>query len=284
MNQLNDFQVRPMRREELAFAIDLAAREGWNPGLNDAECFFAADPGGFLIGELAGEPIGCISAVSYAGCYGFIGLYIVRPEFRGRGYGMRMWQAAMARLGGHNVGLDGVPAQQGNYAKSGFRLACRNVRYQSRAAPGAVHASVVPAAEVAFEAICDFDRQVFPERRDAFLRAWLTQPMAGAYVASDGDRLTGYTVVRRCREGWKIGPLAADNSAIARRLYDAAATHATQGEPLFLDVPECNPGAKALLAAIGPTNPMFETARMYTGPDPAVDLSKLFAVTTFELG
>jgi hypothetical protein len=66
MSQLNDFQVRPMRREELAFAIDLAAREGWNPGLNDAECFFAADPGGFLIGELADEPIGCISAVSDA--------------------------------------------------------------------------------------------------------------------------------------------------------------------------------------------------------------------------
>ena len=206
MTQLNDFQVRPMRREELAFAIDLAAREGWNPGLNDAECFFAADPGGFLMGELAGEPIGCISAVSYAGRYGFIGLYIVRPEFRGRGYGLRMWQAAMPRLSGHNVGLDGVPAQQGNYAKSGFRLAYRNVRYQCRASPSAVHASVRLAAEVALEAIRDFDRQVFPERRDAFLRTWLTQPMAGAYVAGDGDRLTGYTVVRQCREGWRSAP------------------------------------------------------------------------------
>ena len=159
-----------MRREELAFAIDLAAREGWNPGLNDAECFFAADPGGFLIGELVDEPIGCISAVSYAGRYGFIGLYIVRPEFRGQGYGLQMWQAAMARLRGHNVGLDGVVAQQGNYAQSGFRLAYRNVRYRGRAEPGAIHASVGPAAEVAFEAISDFDRQVFPERRDAFLR------------------------------------------------------------------------------------------------------------------
>ena len=257
-----------MRREELAFAIDLAAREGWNPGLNDAECFFAADPGGFLMGELAGEPIGCISAVSYAGRYGFIGLYIVRPEFRGRGYGMRIWQAAMARLGGHNIGLDGVPAQQGNYAKSGFRLAYRNVRYQSRAAPGAVHASVGPAAEVAFEAICDFDRQVFPERRDAFLRAWLTQPMAGAYVASDGDRLTGYTVVRQCREGWKIGPLAADSSAIARHLYDAAANHATQGEPLFLDVPECQPTGEGAPGRARPDYPDVRDRPDVHGPRP----------------
>ena len=199
-----------MRREELAFAIDLAAREGWNPGLNDAECFFAADPGGFLIGELAGEPVGCISAVSYAGRYGFVGLYIVRPEFRGRGYGLRLWQAAMARLRGHNVGLDGVVAQQGNYAKSGFRLAYRNVRYRGRAEPARSTPRSGPPPKSRSRRSRDFDRQVFPERRDAFLRAWLTQPMAGAYVARDGDRLTGYTVVRRCREGWKIGPLAAD--------------------------------------------------------------------------
>src|SRR4030095_2342252 len=118
MSQPNDFQIRPMRREELAFAIDLAAREGWNPGLNDAGSFFTADPGGFLMGELAGEPIGCISAVSYAGRYGFIGLYIIRPEFRGRGFGLRMWQAAMSRLGGHHIRLDGVPAQHGQHAKA----------------------------------------------------------------------------------------------------------------------------------------------------------------------
>jgi hypothetical protein len=77
--------------------------------------------------------------------------------------------------------------------------------------------------------------------------------------------------------------LLADSVIIARRLYDAAANHATHGEPLFLDIPECNPEAKALLAMLGPA-PMFETARMYTGPDPAMELPKLFGVTTFELG
>ena len=198
----------------------------WNPGLHDAECFYAADPGGFLIGELAGEPVGCISAVSYGERYGFIGLYIVRPEFRGQGYGWRIWQAAMDRLRGHNIGLDGVVAQQDNYAKSGFRLAYRNVRYRGQAEAAVMHDSVVPANTIAFEAIRNYDLQVFPARRDAFLRSWLTQPLAGAYVARDGSRLTGYVVVRRCREGWKIGPLAADDAVIARRLYDAAVTHA----------------------------------------------------------
>ena len=272
-----------MRRDELPFAIELAVREGWNPGLHDANSFFAADPGGFLIGELQGEPVGCISAVSYAGRYGFVGLYIVRPEFRGQGYGMRLWKAAMVRLRGHNVGLDGVVAQQANYARSGFRLAYRNVRYRGRAEPAALHASVAPAAEATFETINDFDRQIFPERRAAFLRAWLTQPMAGVYLAQDRGRLSGFTVVRRCREGWKIGPLAADDAVTARRLYEAAAAHAPRHEAIFVDVPEANPRAKSFLTALGMT-PVFETARMYTGPDPAIELPKLFGVTTLELG
>ena len=283
MSRTGDLEIRTMRRDEVAFAIDLAAQEGWNPGLHDAECFYAADPNGFLIGESAGEPIGCISAVSYGGRYGFIGLYIVRPEFRGRGYGLRLWQAAIARLAGHNIGLDGVVAQQPNYARSGFRLAYRNVRYGGRVNRAVIHASIGPADDAELSAIAELDRHVFPERRDAFLRAWLSQSDGGAYVAGNGRPLTGYAVVRKCREGWKIGPLVADEPATAQRLYDAASAHAGAGETIFLDVPEANGAAQTLAASRG-LAPVFETARMYTGANPAIDLGKLFGVTTFELG
>jgi GNAT superfamily N-acetyltransferase len=283
INQPSNLQIRPMRQDEVAFAIELAANEGWNPGLHDAECFFANDPDGFLVGELYGEPVGCISAVSYAGWFGFVGLYIVGPEFRGRGFGMQLWRAAMDRLRGYNVGLDGVLAQQSNYAKSGFRLAYRNVRYRGTAATFAVHESIVSAADVPYEAIQKLDRQIFPAYRDTFLRVWLYQPQAGAFAATDTGRLTGYTVVRPCREGWKIGPLVAENVVVARRLYQAASAHASPGQPVFLDVPEVNPTAKVLIAEFN-LSPVFETARMYTGPELAIDLTKLFGVTTFELG
>ena len=281
------FQIRTLARREMPLVIEWAAGEGWNPGIHDAKCFYAADPQGFLVGELAGEPVGCISAVKYGSEFGFIGLYIVRPEFRGRGFGIQLWRAAMERLVGRNIGLDGVVAQQANYAKSGFHLAFRNVRYQgvvNRAAEneelprGVIAASAVPFAELAA-----YDREIFPAARDAFLQSWLTQPEAGAFAALDDDGLSGYAVVRRCREGWKIGPLAANDLATARRLYDAAAAHAGSGATLFLDVPAANDAAQRLVAELG-LAPAFETARMYTGVDPAIDLSKLFGVTSFELG
>jgi len=279
----SDFQIRTMRRDEVAFAIDLAAQEGWNPGRHDAECFFAADPNGFLIGELDGEPIACISVVSYGGRYGFLGLYIVHPDFRGLGYGMQVWRAGMERLRGHNVGLDGVVAQQANYAKSGFRLAYRNVRYRAVAEPAVVHPSIARATDVPFGDIAELDRRTFPETRDSFLRCWISQPTAASFVARDSGRMTGFSVMRPCRAGWKIGPLVADDAIIARRLFDAALAHAPRGDEVFIDVPEANPHATSFLADLT-LEPVFECARMYTGPNPSVDLTKLFGVTTLELG
>ena len=64
--------IRPMTRDDVDFAIRLAAKEGWNPGLSDAECFYAADPEGFFVSELNGELIATISAVRYKDDYGFV--------------------------------------------------------------------------------------------------------------------------------------------------------------------------------------------------------------------
>jgi hypothetical protein len=61
----NDLVLRRMTQADLALALEWAAAEGWNPGLHDAHCFYAADPEGFFLGELDGAPIGCVSAIRY---------------------------------------------------------------------------------------------------------------------------------------------------------------------------------------------------------------------------
>ena len=73
--------------------------------------------------------------VRYGSRFGFLGLHIVQPAFRGRGYGLRLWNAGMARLAGRCIGLDGVAAQQANYRRSGFQLAYRKIRHQGTAGP-----------------------------------------------------------------------------------------------------------------------------------------------------
>lgn len=279
--------VRPMARDEVPIAIELAAREGWNPGLHDAAAFHAADPGGFLAAELDGEVVGCVSAVRYAERFGFLGLYIVAPPFRGRGFGMALWRAAMDRLAGVVVGLDGVPAQQANYRRSGFAHAWSNARFAGHAPPPVTvldPPGIVPLGAVDVDAIRADDRRVFPAPRDAFLDAWLAMPEAHGLAWVDGGRLRGWGVIRRCRAGHKVGPLVADDATIAGTLLDALARRVPAGDEVFLDVPLPNAAAVALARARG-MEVVFETARMYAnGPAPAIELDRVFGVTTFELG
>lgn len=108
MQKPSALQVRNMTCDDVDLALAWAAHEGWNPGIADAECFYAVHPAGFLLGCLSGQPVCCISVVAYGLTFGFVGFYIVTPELRGRGYGHQLWQIGMACLNSRIVGLDGV--------------------------------------------------------------------------------------------------------------------------------------------------------------------------------
>nr|WP_245637007.1 GNAT family N-acetyltransferase [Azospirillum thiophilum] len=279
------YRVRMMSRAELDLAVDWAREEGWNPGLQDAGAFHAADPAGFLTGLLDGRPVASLSVVRYPGKFGFLGFYIVRPEVRGRGYGWHLWQAGLRHLKGCTVGLDGVVAQQENYRKSGFAPAHRNIRFGGRLPDGggeAASVAVVDARTIPFDRLMALDAGLFPAPRPGFLANWIALPGATALAAVEDGRLRGFGVVRPCHQGWKIGPLYADGGAVARDLLLALGRAAGEG-PLFLDVPEPNGAAVRLAGELG-LSPQFETARMYRGPAPAVDLARLFGITSFELG
>jgi GNAT superfamily N-acetyltransferase len=272
-----------MRADEIALAADWAAAEGWNPGLSDASCFATVDAEGFLIGELDREPAATISCVNYDDRFAFLGCYIVRPDLRGRGLGLRLWQAAIAHAGTRTIGLDGVVAQQDNYRKSGFKFAYRNVRYGGHvAAVGAEARSLTPLADVLLAIIAADDATVFPAPRLAFLRTWIgTRSHVGRALMRDGA-LAAWGVIRPCREGFRIGPLVADDRSAAEAVFDALIATVGAGE-VYLDLPEPNREAQALAQSRG-LRPVFETARMYKGEVRDVAIQRIFGVTTFELG
>ncbi len=279
--------IRPLTPPEVDLAVDWAAREGWNPGLHDAAAFLAQDPDGFMGLFRDGDLAACISVVTYGPAFGFLGFYICRPDLRGQGLGWALWQAGMARLGARTVGLDGVVDQQANYARSGFVLAHRNIRYGGIARPVLQMDVPLRPVDAALRAqVGAYDRACFRFDRPDFLALWLSPPQGLALAALDADtgqgRITGYGVIRPARAGWKIGPLFADTPAIASALFAGLAAHAG-GEPLVIDVPEPQGAARALAEGAG-LAPVFETARMYKGPAPALPLELIFGITSFELG
>ncbi|MFF4444010.1 GNAT family N-acetyltransferase [Streptomyces sp. NPDC001502] len=280
---MTGFEIAGASAADMELIRDWADEEGWNPGDSDRFAFAVADPEGFLIGRLDGEPVACISAVRYGGGFGFIGFYIARPAVRGQGYGIRLWHAGMERLDGRLVGLDGVVDQQGNYRKSGFRWAWNNFRYEGTPQgddDGAVE--IVDAGTLPFGRLAAYDRRFFPAPRDAFLSAWTGLPGRTALAAVRDGRIEGLGVIRPSSAAHRIGPLYAATPAVAAALLRGLARQAPDGL-VSVDVPDANPAAGALFERLG-LAPAFETARMYTGPAPDLPLPELFGVTSLELG
>jgi ribosomal protein S18 acetylase RimI-like enzyme len=288
----NELEIRNMTRSEFDELVAWAAREGWNPGLHDAQVFWSTDPEAFIAADLDGEMIGGGAITSYNGEFGFMGFFIVRPEFRGRGLGNTLWHARRDRLlrrlqPGACIGLDGVFEMQDYYARGGFVFSHRDMRFRAEipARPAITpdgDGRIVALSDIPFDRLLDYDRTCFPAPRPEFLKQWISQADACALACQRDGKLGGYGVVRRCGEGCKIGPLFADDAQAAEALYSHLAAFAA-GAPLFLDAPENNPAAMALVRRHGMTE-VFGCARMYLGTAPDLAHKRIFGVTTFELG
>ena len=273
--------IRTLTASEVETLIDWAAREGWNPGIGDAAAFRAADPEGFIGAFVGGEMLAGISAVAYGPDFGFIGLYICRPDRRGEGHGKAVWDAGMARLGNRIIGLDGVAEQRANYQRMGFVPAYETVRHSGRPAGLPEGGDVRPVTAADMAGIFAYDRQCFPAAREAFLREWLRPPRI-ALLSAGSNGIAGYGVARRCREGFKVGPLFADGTDLALAMV-ADLSDAIAGEELHIDVPAGQVQFTAMLQAAGMV-PGFTTTRMYKGGRPGNAQSTVFGITTLELG
>jgi GNAT superfamily N-acetyltransferase len=280
--------VQQLTRDELDLVVDWAAAEGWNPGTGDAQVFWETDAEGFVGVHHEGELAAAGAIVSYEGALGFMGFFIVRPDLRGEGLGRRIWYWRRDRLlsrlrPGAAIGMDGVFAMQGFYAKGGFVFSHRNLRMSGVGnAPVAPDGALRILGDLPFAQVVEFDRAHFGVDRVPFLQRWIRPDGGLGLGLVDGGDLRAIGVARPCREGFKVGPLFADDVESAERVLGGLGT-VTAGQPIFLDVPENNPDALSLTERHGMVE-VFGCARMYLGTPPPLPWDRIFGVTTFELG
>lgn len=265
-----------MTLADAELALDWAAGEGWNPGRHDAASFLAPDPGGMLVGLVDGAPAATIACVNYGDAFGFVGLYIVREDLRGQGHGLELWDAGHAHFAGRPSGLEAVEAQIPNYTRSGYVAGGWTQRWEGRGGGPAQAAEPVTVPDV-----LELDGRGFGVERAAFLHGWLGQPEAVALGVWRNGRLAAYGVRRRCREGWKVGPLFATGLDDASTVLDGLV--ADLEGPYWIDIPRAHPHATRL-ATDRQMTPVFRTARMVRGSTPPRDDGVVFGVTSLELG
>ena len=286
-------RIRPLQRDDIAAVTDWARQEGFAPGSGDVAIYRHTDRQGIWVGWLGGERIGCITGVRYNAAYGFLGLYLVRREWRGRGYGLQLWAHALEHLADLPcVGLEAAPDRIDDYGRWGFAPASPTTRWQgisdgtSPAADAAEGWQLLEGETIPERAVQCFDAQREPSPRPHFLSQWLQHP-AGTVLAlidATGD-CHGFGRIRPCLlergEGWRIGPLMAETPEAAERLLQAL-LHRHPGVVL-IDAPGANPAAALLLEGLQ-FRPVGTTLRMYRGAAPAVSLRDVYGLACLELG
>jgi len=288
--------IRPLRSADIATITGWARREGFTPGVGDVAIYRQTDRQGLWVGWLGDTPVGCIAGVRYNDAYGFIGLFLVVPARRGRGYGLQLWRHALEHLADVPcIGLEAAPERIDDYAGWGFAPASPTTRWQR------LHAGDTPAPAAAAPqppwclladgaipaaAVQRFDAQREPSPRPHFLRQWLQHPAGTVLALVDrGGVCHGFGRVRPCLladgEGWRIGPLVADNPAAARALLEGL----LQRHPgtVLIDAPGANPGAAPLLEPLWFV-PVARTLRMYRGTPPSASLADVYGLACLELG
>ncbi|CAQ85460.1 conserved hypothetical protein [Photorhabdus asymbiotica] len=280
----DNFQVKIATPEIWLPAIDMARRECWDLGREDARRFFNVDANGFYIGYLHGQPVSSVSVVNYAQNYSHLGHYIVNPAFRGKGLGLNTWRVAIEHAEGRCIGLDGMPAQEKNYQKWGFVTHYQTLRVLGTASKQMVNfQNVETVNQENILAVVEYDSRFMGYSRLSLLSTWFFGDGRKGFIITGKNGIEGLIGLRPSDEGYRIGPFYAGNKQDMKVLMSMALNEISENTKVTLDIPEYAHDVIALVNSLG-FKPLFYTCRMYRGNPPVQYHPEINALASLELG
>jgi GNAT superfamily N-acetyltransferase len=236
-------QFRAMTEDDLADGLRLSRASGWNQTLEDWRQLLALGPGLFRVGVDDGRVVAAAGAVRYGDALAWICMVVVDPTERGRGVGTAIFDEVLSRCQAEvragrlrTVGLDATPGGRRIYVQRGFvdGPALARLRVEPSAAAGGSSRSVDRLAEQDLAPIVALDREVFGADRAPLLRWALGAAPELAWVARAGGRVSGYCFGRHGDRSNQVGPVVADDMAVAVELVRACLS-AARGRSVVLD-------------------------------------------------
>jgi ribosomal protein S18 acetylase RimI-like enzyme len=248
--------------------LSMAKEEGWICHRWEFDFLLENFARGCLVKRDGKSALGYITSVRY-GRSGWIGNLLVQQEFRRRGIGRELMQAAISAL--HQSGVETVwltASEQGVglYRRLGFVPIDHICRWSGEGAGK----SLLQPREPDFELAQAVDREGWGERRDPLLVATCSR---GSFFSSSA----GFICCQPWEDGTQIGPWGCLVEAQAPQLLDQALSD-VKGR-VFLDVPASNLAATALLKQRGFAVKGRSTL-MYLGSKPPYQPGKVFALAS----
>jgi GNAT superfamily N-acetyltransferase len=237
-----------------------------------------------------GRIVATTATLPYGGRFAWISMVLVTSDYRRRGLATKLMQWATRDLAAGDLVpvLDATPDGRAVYRRLGFEdsWGFQRLRRERRGVSAAVAPlagiTVRPLAQADWPALCAYDAAAFGAERGAMLGG-LRGRLAGAdLVAARGNRIAGFLLGRDGGLAAHIGPLIADDVAIARALV-ARALEAIEG-PLFIDLADSNAELRSFLDAHGFAAVRPFTRMLYGTSTRFDDAARTFAVVGPEFG
>lgn len=282
-----DIVVRPLRDGDLAAALALSREAGWNQVAADWRIFLDLGQA-ICLTRRDGPPIATAAALPYSGGFAWIGMVLVTAAERRQGLAQWLLRRLVADLSAQRLvpALDATPAGRTVYGTLGFqdgwtmqRLVAQAVRKPYTESPAPVVRALTAAD---WPQLLAQDAEVFGADRGALLQSFVRRLPEAALVADRGGRLAGYLLGRDGRVMNQLGPLVADDDAVARALLARAIAGAAS--PLAIDLPDRHTALGDWLAALGFAVERPFTRMIYGRSSGFGDDRRLFAIAGPELG
>ena len=301
LSSSESFSIEPAEcPADVQYAVKLAVMEEWNIAENDIPNIISLSPKQLFIAKLNGRNIGCLIVLMLNPNHAFLRYFVIEKGYRGRGYGSRLFEVALASLGPScSAMLDAVERMCPYYEQRGFKhywkaelhnfTVTAVSRYLSKLEE-LPHVRITPSLEeIGFAALAAYDRSVSSEPRYSWLKKWIYETDGSSWVAVDiTGKIVGYTVChvllkdKSGKKRYRISPLFADDPLTARQLLQAVANYCSANKEeqpdstiLCLQFPTANPEALKLCKEM---NGKFKETlvKMYTEGAKKQDASRTY--------
>ena len=285
---MDDLKERALRPADIPAAVELSSEPGWNQTPEDWRLMIEAGDSFGVFNE-AGRLVASGLTVPYGGRFGWISMILVTERHRRRGLATRLMRQCMDALlsKGMAPALDATPEGRQVYLPLGFedvyritRLFAQAPRRLQAGTPSGVSLRAMEPSDI--QAVVAYDAARCGADRGHIIRHLHGRLPASAFVARGDSGIAGYALARDGRTCTQIGPVVAENGAVAAALM-AAALSSIEG-PVCVDIVDAHAALRESLADAGFT-PQFPFIRMiHRQSEPFDDPARVFVIAGPELG
>jgi GNAT superfamily N-acetyltransferase len=281
--------ARPLTEADIAAALLLSEEAGWNQVAADWRIFVEL---GSAVGVTRedGRLIATAATLPYGGRFAWISMVLVTTQHRRHGLATWLLRHCIATLLDQGLVpvLDATPAGRTVYLGLDFHDTWSLHRLVARATGPAGGDEALPDLTVRplepgdWPALAAYDGRVFGADRGPLLQHLAERLPTAALVAERHGKLAGFLLGRDGRVMTQLGPLAAEDDAIARALLRRAITSVTV--PVAIDLPDRHRALDDWLIGLGFVTERPWTRMVYRQDTAFDDASRLFAIAGPELG